>query len=296
MGPFQFHDAKVKRSSNASSKKGSLWSRQIKIKQSTPKEKVEDTVEDDGFEEARKENNNYGSEAVGNERKGGGNDKNDESDGEYDAGDDKENLDSVAELWLSVRRGGSDKVVRELNAKRYVMDIAGLTGNETTGSVIIQMRPDWARIGAEHFEELVQNGVYDQCRFFRVFLDFIVQFGIPADPEVQKEWSEDVLQDEPVLHSNRRGTMTFASAGPNTRTTQVFINLDDNTFLDKEVFAPFAEVVSGMEYLYLINNEYRERPDQYEIQYKGNAYLDQYYPNLSYVVTIYEELQIKVGD
>src|SRR3989442_1858114 len=98
----------------------------------------------------------------------------------------------------------------------------------------------WAPQGADRFYALVKGGFYDGARFFRVVRGFVVQFGLPADPQVGRTWSSQALPDDPVRQPNRRGTLAFASAGPNTRTTQVFVNLADNLRLDALGFAPFA--------------------------------------------------------
>jgi peptidyl-prolyl cis-trans isomerase A (cyclophilin A) len=141
----------------------------------------------------------------------------------------------------------------------------------------------WAPKGADRFYNLVKYGFFDNCRFFRVMPNFMVQYGINGDPTIQAPWRNANLQDDPVTQSNRRGTITFANAGPNTRTTQVFINFKDNAGLDKQGFAPFGEVVSGMEAVDKINAEYKEQPDQQIIQRQGNAYLTKSFPRLDYV-------------
>ncbi|KAL7574523.1 hypothetical protein ACA910_015879 [Epithemia clementina (nom. ined.)] len=188
----------------------------------------------------------------------------------------------------------SDKLV----SKRFVMELGGLvkgTELESTsyGRVIIETRPDWAPLGVAHFHELVKDGFYDQCRFFRVVPNFVVQFGIAADPAVQQKWRDKQrqvkLMDDPVERSNQRGTVTYATSGKNTRNTQLFINKGDNAYLDKEGFAPFAQVVEGMEYVDRINPKYREKPSQGKIQRRGNEYLNEEYPDLSFVVTLREE-------
>jgi peptidyl-prolyl cis-trans isomerase A (cyclophilin A) len=111
----------------------------------------------------------------------------------------------------------------------------------------------------------------------------MVQFGLNGDPTIQGPWSNANLQDDPVTQSNKRGMITFATAGPNSRTTQVFINFKENAGLDRQGFAPFGEVVSGMEAVDKINAEYKQLPDQDLIQRQGNAYLTKQFPRLDYV-------------
>jgi cyclophilin family peptidyl-prolyl cis-trans isomerase len=140
---------------------------------------------------------------------------------------------------------------------------------------------------------------YDQCRFFRVLDNFMVQFGIAADPSVQQTWKHEILNDDPVLETNRRGTMTYATSGKNTRTTQLFINTnkkaEGNKFLDKQGFAPFAQVLEGMEFVDQINKEYGEKPVQGKIVRKGNEYLAEDFPRLSYIVSIREIVEQPKG-
>ena len=109
------------------------------------------------------------------------------------------------------------------------------------------MRRSWAPKGADRFYNLVKYGFFDGARFFRVMPNFMVQFGINGDPSIQGPWRNANITDEPVTQTNRRGTITFATAGPNSRTTQVFINFRNNAGLDGQGFAPFGEIESGME-------------------------------------------------
>ena len=153
----------------------------------------------------------------------------------------------------------------------------------SAGPFVVLVDRSWAPKGADRFYNLVKYGFFDNCRFFRVLPNFMAQFGIHGDTTIQTPWRNANLQDDPVTQSNRRGTITFATAGPNTRTTQVFINFKDNAGLDKQGFAPFGEVVSGMEAVDKINAEYKEQPDQQLIQRQGNAYLTKSFPRLDYV-------------
>jgi peptidyl-prolyl cis-trans isomerase A (cyclophilin A) len=151
------------------------------------------------------------------------------------------------------------------------------------GPVVIEVHRDWAPIGADHFLALVKAGFYDGDRFFRVVPGFVVQFGLNGDPAVTAKWRDAPLQDDPVTQSNTVGTVTYATAGPNTRTTQLFINLADNQRLDSMGFAPFGKVISGMDVVQNIYAGYGENPDQAAIEAQGNAYLQSKFPQLDYV-------------
>ena len=156
----------------------------------------------------------------------------------------------------------------------------------TKGPIVITVHRDWAPLGADRFYNLVKNGFFDDARFFRVIPDFMVQFGMNADPAVTSAWRSTTLADDPVKQSNKKGYVTFANTGtPNSRGTQVFINYKDNAFLDAQHFAPFGEVTTGMNVAEKINAEYGERPDQGSITTQGNAYLMKSFPKLDYIKT-----------
>jgi cyclophilin family peptidyl-prolyl cis-trans isomerase len=156
----------------------------------------------------------------------------------------------------------------------------------SAGAFVVQVNPEWAPRGATQFRELVEAGFFDQNRFFRVVPKFIVQFGINGDPAEQNKWRQPIPDDR-LGHSNTKGTLAFANSGPNTRTTQMFINLEDNTkTLDSQVgFTPFGEVVEGMDIVEKINPEYGEQPNQGEIQSQGNDYLTRQFPRLDYIIS-----------
>jgi peptidyl-prolyl cis-trans isomerase A (cyclophilin A) len=149
---------------------------------------------------------------------------------------------------------------------------------------VIEVARAWSPNGADRFYNLVKGGFYDEARFFRVVPDFMVQFGINGDPAVSAQWRTASIPDDPVKESNQRGYITFAKTGaPNSRTTQLFINFRDNSFLDKQGFAPFGRVTSGMDAVDQIYSGDRERPDQGQIQMNGNDYLSKSFPKLDYI-------------
>ncbi len=162
-------------------------------------------------------------------------------------------------------------------------DVYKVKFETSCGDIVLEIQRAWAPVGADRFHELVSNGFYDDCRFFRVVPGFMVQFGINGDPAIQKEWREALIKDDKVTQSNKRGYITFATSGPNSRTSQVFINFDDNSFLDSKGFAPFGKVVEGLDVLDKINSESGEEPDQGSIQSRGNAYLNKAFPKLDYI-------------
>ncbi len=154
----------------------------------------------------------------------------------------------------------------------------------TAGPFVVAVHPEWAPRGATQFREVVESGFYDGCRFFRVVPGFVVQFGINGDPAEHAQWKQPIA-DDPPGHSNTLGTVTFAISGPNTRTTQIFINLGNNGRLDAQGFSPFGEVVEGMENVRKINPEYGEDPKQQQIELQGNAYLEAAFPKLDYITS-----------
>jgi peptidyl-prolyl cis-trans isomerase A (cyclophilin A) len=151
------------------------------------------------------------------------------------------------------------------------------------GEVVVDVTRSWSPNGADRFYNLVKNGFYNECRFFRVVKGFIVQFGISGDPDLSKIWRAANIPDDKGKESNQRGSLTFATAGPNTRTTQLFINFGNNSFLDSQGFTPFGKVSKGMEIVDSITDEYGERPNQAHLQTRGNAYLAESFPNLDYI-------------
>ncbi len=154
------------------------------------------------------------------------------------------------------------------------------------GEFIVEVTRAWSPLGADHFYNLVKNGYYDNCRFFRVVKDFLVQFGINGNPKLNTIWRAANIKDDPVKQSNTKRYITYAKAGaPNSRSTQLFINFKDNSFLDSQGFSPFGKVTKGMSVVDSIYNGYGEKPDQNMIQTQGNAYLEKNFPDLDFVKT-----------
>jgi homoserine O-acetyltransferase len=158
------------------------------------------------------------------------------------------------------------------------------------GPIVLAVHRDWAPIGADRFYYLVRNGLLDGDRFFRVLPGFIAQFGLNGDPAVIAQWKHRTMRDDPVRVSNLRGTVAYAMTGPDTRTTQIYINLTDNPRLDAQGFAPFAVVTSGMDAALRLYSGYGEHAGggvragkQGAIEAGGNAYLIRAFPRLDYI-------------
>lgn len=162
-----------------------------------------------------------------------------------------------------------------------VPDLFKVKFETTKGDFVLEIHKDWAPIGVERFHDLVTGGFFDSSKFFRVVPKFVVQFGLPADPANAPLADASRLKDDPVKQTNAKGTITFATAGPNTRTTQVFINLVDNGRLDGMGFSAFGKVVEGMAVVESLYGGYGDSgPDQGRIRSQGNAYIEQNYPKL----------------
>lgn len=159
----------------------------------------------------------------------------------------------------------------------------------------VTVHPEWAPLGAARFKELIDINFLSSCRFFRTIAGFMSQFGIPGKPEVAAEWRDKKILDDPVVGSNKRGFLSFATSGKDSRTTQMFINLADNANLDGMGFSPFAEVTKGMDVVDKIYSGYGEGgagdgsdgkgPAQGRVQSDGNKYLKRVFPRLSYIVS-----------
>jgi len=157
----------------------------------------------------------------------------------------------------------------------------------TKGTFVVTVHRAWAPRGADRFYNLVRNGFYDDVSLFRVIPGFVVQFGISSKPSIARVWANANIRDDPVKHANTRGTITFADAGPNTRSTQVFVNLVDNGRLGRLGFAPFGEVTSGMSVLGKLYSGYGEQPAsaQGQMVEQGKAFLERTFPRLDSILT-----------
>jgi cyclophilin family peptidyl-prolyl cis-trans isomerase len=156
----------------------------------------------------------------------------------------------------------------------------------TRGSFTVSVTRAWAPLGADRFYNLVKHHFYDNAAFFRVVPGFVVQFGISPTPAVSAAWKHTEIKDDPVSQTNKRGSLTFATAGPNTRTTQVFINLKDNGRLDGMGFSPFGVVDgSGMNIVEMMYEGYGDNagPDQDQLEKQGDPYLKKGWPKLDYI-------------
>ena len=156
----------------------------------------------------------------------------------------------------------------------------------SAGDFTVSVERRLAPHGADRLYQLVKSGFYDDQRFYRVVPGFVVQWGMAGDPAIIARWSASRIPDDPVVGTNLKGTVTFAAGSqPGTRTTQLFVNLRDNTNLDGMGFAPIGRVTEGMEVVEAINGEYGESPNQMEIRQGGNEYLNREFPRLDYIRT-----------
>jgi peptidyl-prolyl cis-trans isomerase A (cyclophilin A) len=162
-----------------------------------------------------------------------------------------------------------------------------ITFHTTKGDFVVSVHRTWAAQGADRLYNLAKNHFFDGMKIFRVVPGFVVQFGISPYPQVSKAWANATIPDDIVTNHNTRGAVSFASAGPNTRTTQIFVNLGDNRSLDNNGFAPVGSVTSGMKVLDELYGGYGDQttPHQPEIQNQGNAYLEKNYPKLDAIKT-----------
>ena len=194
-------------------------------------------------------------------------------------------------LFLSSCTGETPPALHPDAATETAPEVYKAKFETTKGDFVIQVNRNWAPKGADRFYNLVKLGYYDDLYFFRVIDGFMAQVGIHADPKVSAIWKDARIQDDPVTQENTRGRVTFATAGPNTRTTQFFINYNDrNKNLDRMGFSPFGEVVVGLDIVDQLHSGYGEGaprgrgPSQGRIQSEGNEYLKADFPNLDRIL------------
>lgn len=182
-----------------------------------------------------------------------------------------------------------------LDSKAFdvIVTVNKLTGDTAQASFTLRIHPEWAPLGADRFSKLVDDNFFNECRFFRVISGFMGQFGINGDPSKMKTWNGKTIRDDPqhLGVGNTRGKITFATSGPDSRTTQLFINFQDNSFLNKMGFTPIGEVIDGMhivDRLYMVGEGAPQGPgpSQGAVQSMGNAYLEREFPQLTYIVSV----------
>ena len=189
-------------------------------------------------------------------------------------------------------KGGSplmDPKSPEMNHKAPDVFKAKFTTSQ--GDFTVEVHRNWSPNGADRFFNLVKNGFYNDCRFFRVMSDFMAQVGVNGDPKISVLWGQATIPDDPVIQGNKRGLVTFAKTGaPNSRSTQIFINFRDNSNLDGMGFAAFGKIDdAGMKVVDKLYAGYGDAapkgsgPDQGRIKSDGNAYLLKSFPKLDYI-------------
>jgi peptidyl-prolyl cis-trans isomerase A (cyclophilin A) len=188
------------------------------------------------------------------------------------------------------RKGFDRALLRPSALKEQAPETFQVKFTTTRGDFVVTVTRAWAPLGADRFYNLVKHHFFDNASFFRVHPAFIVQFGISAYPPVSAAWDNATIKDDPVKESNKRGSLTFATAGPGTRTTQLFINFGDNSRLDRMGFSPFGQVTEGMNVVEMFYEGYGEipamggsGPEPSEIEKQGKAYLDKSFPKLDFI-------------
>ena len=181
------------------------------------------------------------------------------------------------------------KLLEPFDATEQAPELYKVKLETTKGDVLLEIHRDWAPRGADRFYNLVKLGFFEEVAFFRVVDGFMVQFGLHGNPDVAKAWKTAPIKDDERTQDNKRGTISFANRGPDTRTTQVFINYNDHASLDDMNFAPFGKVIEGMEVVDSLYEEYGDGPpagsgpNQGKIERTGNPYLKRNFPKLDYL-------------
>jgi len=170
-----------------------------------------------------------------------------------------------------------------------VPDVFRVKFETSQGDFVVEATRAWAPRGVDRFHELVRMRYFNENRFYRVVAGFIAQFGVHKDYDVHDRWRKYFILDDPPKEKNLRGTLAFAQSDPNTRATEIFINLADNAGLDPQGFVPFAKVISGMEVVDKLYSGYGEMMpegkfiDPNRVENGTNAYLEPHFPKLDYI-------------
>jgi peptidyl-prolyl cis-trans isomerase A (cyclophilin A) len=196
-----------------------------------------------------------------------------------------------AALSIAGQMGTAKPFANPAALKEKAPDVFKANFDTSKGVFVIEVHRAWAPNGADRFYNLVKSGFFDDIRFYRVVPNFMVQFGIHGDPAINQAWARASIPDDPVKESNRRSYVTFAHAGPNTRTTQLFINFGDNgSALDRQGFPPIGRVISGMNIVDKLYGGYGDLaeqgghgPSQQQARMQGNAYLMKSFAKLDYI-------------
>jgi peptidyl-prolyl cis-trans isomerase A (cyclophilin A) len=193
----------------------------------------------------------------------------------------------AAAAGSAVAQVNMDKLLNPAQLNETAPEKFKVKFDTSKGEFMVEVTRAWAPNGADRFFNLVKNGFYDNCKFFRNIEGFMVQFGINGNPKINAGMMKARIKDDPVTQSNKRGYITFAMGGPNTRTTQLFINYGDNSRLDKDGFSPFGKVTKGMSVVESLYNQYGGKPGdaQEQIQLEGNAFLEKNFPKLDFIKT-----------
>jgi cyclophilin family peptidyl-prolyl cis-trans isomerase len=188
-------------------------------------------------------------------------------------------------LWIALALSGckGDPPVRVVTGP--APDSFRVAFETSRGNFVVAVNRSWAPNGADRFYQLAASHFFDEQRFFRVLSGYIAQFGASGDPKVNELWEGKKIPDDPRREKNVRGTISFASDGPGSRTHQLFVNLKDNLKLDAQDFVPIGRVVEGMTMLDSLNDDYGESPKYHLIATLGNSYLRRMFPRLDYIKT-----------
>ncbi|HZD87307.1 MAG TPA: peptidylprolyl isomerase [Gaiellaceae bacterium] len=193
---------------------------------------------------------------------------------------------AAAALAAGAAAASSPSLLRPASLHAKAPAVFRVRFTTTKGPFVVTVHRTWATRGADRFYNLVRAGFYNGQRLFRVVPGFVVQWGISGTPKIAKAWANATIRDDRVRHPNARGTIDFADAGPNTRTTQVFVNLAANTWLDSRGFAPFGVVTSGFATLRRLYHGYGDRPtsDQAQMTQHGEAFFRKHFPKLDRIL------------